>query len=86
MTRKHFNTVMVRLDPRLSGSPGSENLFAVRVPSHLVMAARVAAIHVFGASGKDVDGRDDPGHEGEKTPCWQHGISGAATTATTVPA
>jgi hypothetical protein len=30
------------------------------------MAALVAAIHVFGAVGKVVDGRDAPGHDGEK--------------------
>jgi hypothetical protein len=26
----------------------------------------VAAIHVFGAASKDVDGRDEPGHDVEK--------------------
>jgi hypothetical protein len=30
------------------------------------MAARVAAIHVFGAVSKDVDGRDEPGHDARK--------------------
>jgi hypothetical protein len=36
------------------------------------MAAPVVAIHVFGATGKDVDGRDEPGHddEGHRTPSW----------------
>jgi hypothetical protein len=29
------------------------------------MAARVAAIHVFGATNKDVDGRDKPVHDDE---------------------
>jgi hypothetical protein len=37
-----------------------------RLP-HLVMAARVAAIHVFGAVSKSVDGRDAPGHDGERS-------------------
>src|ERR1051326_3440043 len=32
-----------------------------------VMAALVAAIHVFGVPGKDVDGRDEPGHDDEPT-------------------
>ena len=35
-----------------------------RLP-HLVMAARVAAIRAFGAVSKDVDGRDEPGHDVE---------------------
>jgi hypothetical protein len=33
-----------------------------------VMAARVAAIHVFGAVGKIVDGRARPGHDVRKAP------------------
>jgi hypothetical protein len=32
------------------------------------MAARVAAIHVFGAAGHDVDGRTEPGHDGGTSP------------------
>jgi hypothetical protein len=32
------------------------------------MAARVAAIHVFGAVRKVVDGRDTRGHDVEKAP------------------
>jgi hypothetical protein len=32
------------------------------------MGALVAAIHVFCAASKDVDGRDEPGHDVEKTP------------------
>jgi hypothetical protein len=31
--------------------------------SPVVMAALVAAIHVFPNPGKDVDGRDRPGHD-----------------------
>jgi hypothetical protein len=38
-----------------------------RLP-HLVMAALVASIHVFGAVGKDVDGRSKPGHDVQKAP------------------
>jgi hypothetical protein len=30
------------------------------------MAARVAAIHVFGAAGQDMDGWVEPSHDGEK--------------------
>jgi hypothetical protein len=30
------------------------------------MAALVAATHVFGVAGQDVDGRDAPGHDVEK--------------------
>jgi hypothetical protein len=30
------------------------------------MAALVAAIHDFGVSSKDVDGRDTPGHDEDK--------------------
>jgi len=36
--------------------------------SHLVMAARVAAIHVFGEDGKVVDGPATPGHDVQKAP------------------
>jgi hypothetical protein len=33
--------------------------------SHLVMAARVAAIHVIGAGSKVVDGWAEPSHDGK---------------------
>jgi hypothetical protein len=32
------------------------------------MAARVAAIHVFAAASKDVDGWAEPSHDGRKAP------------------
>jgi hypothetical protein len=35
---------------------------------YLVMAALVAAIHVFGAASEDVDGSDEPSHDEEKEP------------------
>jgi hypothetical protein len=34
------------------------------------MAAFVAAIHVFGTTSKVVDGRDEPGHDVEKSDAW----------------
>jgi len=33
-----------------------------------VMPGRVPGIHVFGPSKEDVDGRDKPGHDGQKYP------------------
>src|ERR1051326_2981771 len=42
------------------------------------MAALVAAIHVFGVAKKDVDGRDEPGHDEEKDPAPLTNINRAA--------
>jgi hypothetical protein len=36
------------------------------------MAARVVAIHVFGAVSKVVDGWAEPSHDGRKVPGRQH--------------
>jgi hypothetical protein len=63
-----FFHVMAGLGPRLCGSHGSEYLCDIRVPSRFVMAAHVAAVHVFGAASKDVDGGEEPGHDVEKAP------------------
>jgi hypothetical protein len=49
--------VVTGLDPQLSGR---------------VMAARVVAIHVFGAVSKVVDGWAEPSHDGRKVPGRQH--------------
>jgi hypothetical protein len=38
------------------------------------MAARVAAIHVFGAVSKAVDGRVRPGHDGQKSTSRQRDV------------
>jgi hypothetical protein len=32
------------------------------------MVGAVPAIHAFGAANKDVDGRDEPGHDENKAP------------------
>src|SRR5271169_4871123 len=45
--------------------------FALSPP--LVMAALVAAIHVFRAAGEDVDGRDRPGHDERRGVSIQQG-------------
>ena len=37
-------------------------------PFLFVLAALVAAIHDFGAAGKDVDSRDEPCHDAEEEP------------------
>jgi hypothetical protein len=66
LTRETIIPVMAALAPRLSG--GGRPL--------VVMAALVAAIHVFDAASKDVDGRRIPGtrprtwagHDDEKAP------------------
>src|ERR1051326_5870813 len=42
------------------------------------MAALVAAIHVFGVAKKDVDGRDEPGHDEEKDPAALTNLNRAA--------
>src|SRR5271169_5185892 len=45
--------------------------FALSPP--LVMAALVAAIHVFRTAGEDVDGRDRPGHDERRGVSIQQG-------------
>jgi hypothetical protein len=61
MTFLHAS-VIPGLDPMGAKIAGSGPLF-------VVMAARVAAIHVFGAASKVVDGRARPGHDGQKVGC-----------------
>jgi hypothetical protein len=58
MTFLHAS-VIPGLDPMGAKIAGSGPLF-------VVMAARVAAIHVFGAASNDVDGRARPGHDVER--------------------
>src|SRR5208282_6582844 len=51
----------------------------------LVMAALVAAIHVFRAAGEDVDGRDRPGHDERRGVSIQQGNKEIAPFALSPP-